>query len=65
VLHAELIDGISEEEDLVAEFLVLLENWRLKDGFLGVTWKVKNGVLVCLHSGDVLVKRSKLLCVMS
>ena len=57
MLGGELIDGVVQNEHLVALLGVLLKNGTAENGVFGVTRQVKNRVLVILHSADVFVER--------
>jgi predicted TPR repeat methyltransferase len=57
VFNAEFVDGVPEQQNLVASRNVLLKDGVLEDLFFVVSGKVQDGVLVVLHAADVLIKR--------
>ena len=57
MLCCELVDGVVEDEHLVALLRVLLQDGAPEDRVLRVAGQVENRVLVVLHSADILIER--------
>lgn len=60
VLEDKLVDGVVEDENLVAGFDVAFKDRRLDDGRSAVAGQVQDGVLVFLHPANVFIKRCHL-----
>ena len=59
MLRGELVDGIVEDEHLIALLDVLGKDGAPKDRVLRVARQIENRVLVVLHAANVLIKRDK------